>query len=173
MIRRLVIWCAVACAVVVPVAGAGPAMALGHAHSQVVSANPVDHTPHVQDGTVLAITPVGDRVYVGGTFTTVVNAGTSARITRNYLFAFDRSTGRVIDTFSPVIDGPVETIAPAPDGSSIIIGGRFRTVQGSPQRSLAMLAPDGTRNASFTAQTNGIVNKVLVRGDPVTSSSRP
>lgn len=146
--------------------------AQGHEHTGVVSADPVGYTPHVIDGAVLAIAAIGPRVYVGGKFTTVVNAGKSAELTRNFIFAFDRSTGLVVDSFTPSVDGVVETIAPAPDGSSIIIGGRFKTVEGATQRSLAMLDPDGNRVSSFRAKTNGYVTKVLVRGDRLVAGGR-
>ncbi|CAN5614040.1 hypothetical protein BH24ACT5_BH24ACT5_24880 [soil metagenome] len=169
MFRRLIIASAAVCALAASTVS--PAMALGYAHGKVVSADPVDFTPHVQDGTVLAVAVVADRVYVGGTFTTVVNAGTSTKLVRNYLFAFDRATGRVLD-FAPSLDGAVETIAPAPDGASIIIGGRFKTVQGTAQRSLAMLAPNGTRVSSFAARTNGYVKKIVVRGNRLFAGGR-
>ena len=92
MLRRLAVTCAMVLALAA--ATAVPSTALGVVHTKVVSANPVDTTAHVKDGSVLAIAAVGNRVYVGGTFTTVVNAGTSAQLTRNYLFAFDRTRGR-------------------------------------------------------------------------------
>lgn len=174
VLRRLLIRSALACSVVAGVTAASmpaPAVALGYPHAKVVSANPVDITPHVKNGTVLAVATVGDRVYVGGTFTTVVNAGSSTSLVRNYLFAFDRTTGRVLD-FAPAVNGPVDSIAAAPDGASILIGGRFTSVQGTPQRSLAMIAPDGTRVSSFTARTNGVVNKVLVRGSRLFAAGR-
>jgi hypothetical protein len=165
MFRRMVLVCTALCAVAVPLGAMAPAMALGFAHARVVSANPVDRTPHASGGTVLAIAPVGNRVYVGGTFTSVRNAAAgSGTVPRRFLFAFDRATGRVLP-FAPTLNGPVDTIAPAPDGTSIIIGGRFTTVNGTAQRSLAMLRADGTRNATFQARTNGSVAKVLVRGN--------
>src|SRR4051794_23255989 len=132
-------------ALVLPLAWASPVGAVGIQQPSVVSANPVDITPQAKDGSVLAIAAVGSRVYVGGTFTTVVNAGASTALTRNYLFAFDRSTGKVITAFTPAVNGAVETIAPAADGSSIIVGGRFTTVNGVAQRSLAMLDVTGAR----------------------------
>jgi hypothetical protein len=162
----------VSSAIVSLLAVASPAQGMGYSHPGVVSANPVDYTPHVKDGTVKAIAVVGSRVYVGGTFTSVVNAGTSSAISRNYLFAFDRATGRV-QSFAPALNGTVETIAPAPDGSSIIVGGRFTTVNGVAQRSLAMLRADGTRVDSFGAHTrDGYVTKVLVRGARLIAGGR-
>lgn len=165
MFRRAVLLSTALCAVVLALGAMSPAMALGFAHARVVSANPVDYTPQVGNGTVLAVAPVGNRVYVGGTFTSVRNAAAgSATVPRRYLFAFDRATGRLLP-FAPALDGPVDTIAPAPDGTSIIVGGRFTTVNGAAQRSLAMLRADGTRATTFQARTNGAVNKVLVRGN--------
>ena len=156
-----------------PIAGFGPqAGAVGYPQPNVVSANPVDTTPHVLNGSVLAIAAVGSRVYVGGTFTTVADAGSTAQSTRNYLFAFDRSTGRVVTTYTPAVNGPVESIAPAPDGTSIIIGGRFTTVNGAAQRGLAMLDTNGARVSSFAARTNGYVLKVLVRGSQLIAGGR-
>lgn len=148
-----------------------PAVAVGHPLGQVVSDNPVNHTPHVTNGTVRAIATIGSRVYVGGTFTTVRNAGKRAKLSRPYLFAFDRQTGAVLD-FTPSVDGVVESIAPAPNGSSLIIGGKFRTVNGAAQRGLAMLRPDGTRVNGFAAVTNGRVNKVLVRDNALVAAGR-
>jgi hypothetical protein len=156
-----------------PVLGvASHATAVGFQQSTVVSANPVDTTPHALNGSVLAVAVVGSRVYVAGTFTTVVNAGTTAQLPRNYLFAFDRGTGRVLADYTPAVNGPVESIAAAPDGSSIIIGGRFTTVNGSTQRGLAMLDANGTRVSGFAGRTNGYVTKVLVRGTQLIAGGR-
>ncbi len=159
--------------VLAPLAAVSPhAGAVGTAQPSVVSANPVDTTPHALNGSVLAIAAVGSRVYVGGTFTTVVNAGTSAQLPRNYLFAFDRSTGRVVTTYTPAVNGAIESIAAAPDGTSIIIGGRFTTVNGVAQRGLAMLDVNGGRVAAFAGRTNGYVLKVLVRGTRLIAAGR-
>jgi len=163
---------ALALASIAPAFAYGPAAnALGYPLNAVVSADPVNSTPHVKDGTVLAIAVVGDVVYVGGTFTTVTNAGSTAQLTRRSLFAYDRATGQVLG-FAPSLDGAVETIAPAPDGRSIIIGGRFKTVNAVSQRSLAMLTPNGDRVASFTGKTNGYVSKALVRNSRLVIGGR-
>jgi hypothetical protein len=166
-----VIAAAVLAAIVSTSGVVSPALGMGYPHDKVVSANPVNNTPHVLNGSVLAIAVVGARVYVGGTFTTVVDSGAAAQQQRNYLFAYDRATGKVLN-YAPSLNGPVETIAAAPDGSSIIVGGRFKTVNGATQRSLAMLDANGTRNARFAARTNGYVTKVLVRGQRLIAGGR-
>lgn len=150
---------------------AAPVTAVGHPLDQVVSDNPVNSTPHVTNGTVQAIATIGSRVYVGGTFTSVTSSNQNTSYSRRYLFAFDRQSGAVLD-FAPTLDGVVESIAPAPDGSSLIIGGRFKTVNGTAQRSLAMLSADGARVSSFKAKTTGIVNKILVRGSTLAAGGR-
>ena len=170
MFRRLMLSCSALCAIALPL-GAVPALALGYAHPQVVSEDPVGYTPHATNGTVRAIATVGDRVYVGGTFTAVTNANGSSPGARKYLFAFNRTTGQVLP-FAPTLDAPVETIAPAPDGTSIIVGGGFSTVNGTAQRSLAMIRADGSRVTTFQARTNGAVQKVLVRGNRLVAAGR-
>ncbi|GAA1476978.1 hypothetical protein GCM10009623_14240 [Nocardioides aestuarii] len=150
---------------------AAPVAAVGYPLTQVVSDNPVNTTPHVTNGSVQAIATIGSRVYVGGTFTGVTSSNQATSYTRRYLFAFDRQTGAVLD-FAPSLDGVVESIAPAPDGSSLIIGGRFKTVNGTAQRSVAMLRSDGTRVSTFAAKTTGVVNKVIVRGNTLVAGGR-
>jgi hypothetical protein len=151
---------------------ASHAGAVGYTQPSVVSADPVNTTPHVLNGSVLALATVGARVYVGGTFTTVADAGTTAQLPRTYLFAFDRATGRIVADYTPAVNGPVESIVAAPDGSSIIVGGRFTTVNGTTQRSLAMLDVKGARVSTFAARTNGYVTKVLVRNGRLIAGGR-
>jgi hypothetical protein len=143
-----------------------PGMAQSAALNSVVSENPVDFTPHVLDGQVQAIAEVGGLVVVGGQFTTIRDAGSSAQISQANLFAFDASTGRIVKTFAPRIDGIVQTVAAGPTAGTVIVGGNFGQVNGSSQRALTTLRlSDGSRVTSFSATTNGQVNKVLVRGN--------
>ena len=68
-----------------PVAGAAVLLLLGSvlpasqalyaALDTMVSADPADATPNIVDGKVDAILPMGNRIYVGGSFTQVRNAG--------------------------------------------------------------------------------------------------
>ncbi|OLT29807.1 hypothetical protein BJF79_40320 [Actinomadura sp. CNU-125] len=109
------------------------------AHSAVVSADPVDGTPHVLDGTVRAIAVVGSTVVVGGNFEQVREAGGGAKATaRANLFAFDLSTGKISTTFVPKIDGTVYALQPGPDGT-VYVGGRFKNVAGAATGPVARL----------------------------------
>jgi hypothetical protein len=171
MSKHRVLATLVAGVVAATITAVSPANGVGFPLTRVVSDNPVNSTPHVLNGTVRAIAEVGDRVYVGGQFTSVQNPNRTGTVTRNHLFAYDRSSGAVVSSFAPRLDGAVESVAVAPDGN-LIVAGRFRTVNGATQRSLALLDANGNRVTSFTGRTNGIVNKVLVRGNRLLVAGR-
>lgn len=159
MRRRLF---AVAVLAAATVAGVVPAVAqVGQ--PTVVSADPVDWSPHVLDGTVRAITLVGDAVVVGGDFSAVAS-NSGFRYRRNYLFAFGARDG-ALRGFAPSIDGPVYALAPGP-GNTVYVGGAFRTVNGAAQRGLTRLSlAHGGRAPSFRASINwGDVRALAVSG---------
>ncbi len=117
---------------------AAPDVMLPH----LVSQNPADWTPRVmvagrQDG-VHGIAQIGDTVVVGGSFTQVSEA-TGPIITRNNIFAFDVTTGQISSTFEPAVDGKIESVQSAGDGTSVFIGGYFNTVNGVTTKRLAKL----------------------------------
>ncbi len=155
-------------ALVVAAPGAGVARADRNVdHAVVVSANPVDRTPVVLDGRVEALARVGDRIYVGGSFTSIRNgaSGSSAR-TRPYLFAYDIRTNAIDPDFAPDLDGRVRTLAAAPDGSGIFVGGQFTHVNGVARAGLVKLAPaTGTIVKQFKAAAGrGAVTDLAVAG---------
>jgi hypothetical protein len=161
MRRRLI---AAVVLLVAGVAGVLPALA-DVAQPTVVTADPVDFTPHALDGTVRAIAVVGSTVVVGGTFTTVANENGTPRVRRPYLFAFDAKTGAVRGTFAPALDGAVYALAAGP-GNTVYVGGAFRTVNGVESRGLARLSVDtGARTQGFAAKINwGDVRALAVNG---------
>jgi hypothetical protein len=103
----------------------------------VVSDNPVDFTPNVQNGSVYALALVGSTVVVGGNFDQVSNAQSAVSRTRHAIFAYDLTTGYVTD-FKPQVDGIVTALAAGP-GNTVYLGGRFTTVNGVPEHGLAQL----------------------------------
>jgi hypothetical protein len=148
MRRRLFAVAAVAAATL---AGVVPAVAQV-AQPAVVSADPVDWTPHVLDGTAHAIAVVGDTVVVGGSFSAVASAD-GFQYRRDYLLAFGASDG-TLRRFAPRLDGPVYALAAGPDGT-VYAGGAFRTVNGIAQRGLTRLSlATGARVTGFTANVN-------------------
>ena len=118
----------------------GPAQA-SIAIGRVVSTNPANFTPQVQNGAVHKFLQVGGTMYAGGSFTSVTAAsGTSpsGTFTRNRLLAFNPTTGS-ISTFAPSFNGEVWALAT--DGTSLYVGGSFSTVNGVARRGLAKLEP--------------------------------
>jgi len=125
-----------------------PAGAVNVAQDRVVSANPADATPWVNNGRVYALTLIGTTMYVGGTFTQVQEPNASL-FPRAFLFAFDTTTGAISKTFKPVLDGPVNALAT--DGTSLFVGGDFTTVNGTTHRRLVALDANGAVVGEFAA----------------------
>ncbi|MFN7151954.1 MAG: PKD domain containing protein, partial [Microthrixaceae bacterium] len=130
----------------------------------VSDTNPAAWTPNVQDGYVAAFAEAGNTVLVGGNFSTVRRANTSANLTRNYLFAFDRTTGAISTTFVPTLNGEVRSIIYAGDGTAWIAGG-FNNVNGQGARNLARIdITTGQRVTSFAPPVfNGRINDMQLR----------
>jgi Malectin domain len=154
------------------VAGFGsPALGVNADHgSAVVSANPADNTPHVMNGSVNAITQIGNRVIAAGTFTKVSPSGTFSNtgddLTRNRIFAFDATTGAIDPSFNPNLGGPVNSLAT--DGTSIFAAGTFSSAGGSTAiKRLVKLSVTGSVVAAFKAVPNAAVNEVVVNGSRV------
>ncbi|MEU8377671.1 hypothetical protein [Streptosporangium sp. NPDC048865] len=132
-------------------------------HRGVVSADPVDTTPHVLDGIVNAIALVDGTVVVGGSFGQVREARSARVLPRANLFAYDLATGRILPGFAPRLDRPVQALAAGVRGT-VYAGGRFTRTGGAQTRGLALLRlSDGSPLPRFGAQ---------VRGGTVTSLAR-
>ncbi|GAA3351352.1 hypothetical protein GCM10020358_80730 [Amorphoplanes nipponensis] len=149
MRRRLFAATALTCAALL---GATPAAA-DMAQTAVVSANPVDFTPHVLDGTVWALAVVGDTVVVGGTFTKVQDSARRTTYARKNIFAYGLRDGAV-RAFAPAVDGAVYALTAGPT-NTVYLGGGFKTVNGAAQRGVARVAVGtGARITGFGARIN-------------------
>jgi Domain of unknown function (DUF5122) beta-propeller len=157
MRRRLI---AAAAALVAGLASIGPAVA-DTAQATVVSADPVDNTPHVLDGTVRAIAVIGGTAVVGGDFYRVRDASRQTIYRRANIFAYEIATGRIL-AFAPELDGAVYALAAGP-GGTVYAGGAFHHVAGAAQRGVAHLRLDnGQRVPGFAAAiNNGDVRAVV------------
>jgi hypothetical protein len=133
--------------------------------SGVVSADPVDFTPHVLDGTVWALAVVGDTVVVGGSFTQVTDSKRQQTLARRNIFAYGLHDGQ-IRSFAPAVDGAIYALAAGSDGT-VYAGGNFKTVNGTAQRGLTRLAVgNGQRLPDFRAKINwGDVRAMTARGN--------
>ncbi|MEU4217816.1 delta-60 repeat domain-containing protein [Actinoplanes sp. NPDC026623] len=160
MRRRLLAATALTCAALL---GSVPAAA-DPAQPEVVSADPVDFTPHVLDGTVWALAVVGDTVIVGGSFTRVQDSDRRTTYPRKNIFAYGLRDG-VVSSFAPRVDAPVYALAPG-STDTVYVGGSFKTVNSVAQRGLARVSvPDGERVSAFDAKINwGDVRTLNARG---------
>ncbi len=105
-------------------------------------------------------------VFAGGTFASV--NGTA----RGNMAAFDAATGTLVDGFVAHTDKTVRDIQPSTDGTSLYIGGLFKTVNGLSRGRLAKLdtatgAVDGTWKPKASAEVKTLAvaaGKVYVGG---------
>lgn len=111
-----------------------------------------DSLPTTQiNGVVWAQLIVGDTVYVGGEFTRARPAGSSPganEVVRNNLLAYNLTTGNLISSFNPNVNGAVRALVASDDGTRVYAGGSFTKV-GSESR---------YRLAAFDTGTGGLVS---------------
>ncbi len=160
-------------AVTMAVVGSGTAdasIALG----RVVSTNPVNYTPNVNQGAVYKMAEVNGTLYAGGAFSTVTAAaGTTPAGTFNRanIVAFNAANGNISTTFAPSFNGEVWAIVS--DGTSLYVGGKFSTVNGIARRGLVKLDPTtGAVDTLFNANLNSNVDEAaLVNGRLIISGT--
>jgi hypothetical protein len=145
-------------------ANASPAIAL-------VSTNPVNYTPNINQGAVFKMAEANGMLYAGGSFTTVTAAaGTTPQgtFTRNKFVAFNAANGN-ISTLAPVFNGDVWAIVAS--GTSLYVGGNFSTVNGVARRALVKIdATTGAVDTNFNARlTNNVSEAAIVSGRLIVS----
>ncbi|WP_255498146.1 PKD domain-containing protein [Nakamurella sp. PAMC28650] len=91
-------------------------------------------------GYVVAASPDGTRVYVGGDFTSA-NGQTHQRIA-----AYNASTGAIIGTFTASVDARVKSIVAT--NTTVYVGGSFQNANGTPRAYVA----------AFTAATGALTS---------------
>lgn len=120
------------------------------------------------DGPVHAILVSGDRVYLGGDFTHLTNPSTGEVVARGHLAALDATTGDLVRTWSADADGGVRALAMSADGSQVLAGGAFLTVDGATRRRLVSLSPtDGAVLSPWKGSAAGVVRDLAVVGTTV------
>ncbi|MEM9465181.1 MAG: discoidin domain-containing protein [Actinomycetota bacterium] len=110
-----------------------------------------------QSWQVRDFTQVGDRVFVGGSFTQVVATPFAGAQTwdQPFLAAFDVDTGAYITTWTPVLDDVVWSLQSY--NGLLYVGGEFDTVNGVPRQGLVALDPiTGAIDPTFAAQVDNV-----------------
>jgi len=128
---------------------------------------------------VNAIAAFGDgSILVGGDFTTFQPNNAAFRTTRTRL-AILNSDGVLNAGFNPGPTGSVYAVAALADGSalaagsfgglqadgSVLVGGAFATIGGSPVTNLALIDGDGNASPAFTPNPNGAVSALVQQPD--------
>ena len=123
-------------------ASTGPTNTDTVTHSTLVSDVPMAGTPNIDDGTVLAFAQVGNTTIVGGTFTGFTDVASGTHYAQKKILAFNSTTGAVIPTFAPKLDGNVNSLVPGPVANSVLVGGEFNVVSGVQSKSLVTARRD-------------------------------
>ncbi len=131
-----------------------------------------DVLPTVQvNGVVWSQAIVGNTVYAGGSFTSARPAGSALGVNetaRGNLLAYDITTGNLIASFAPNLNGQVRSVTASPDGSRIYVGGDFTTADGvSRSRIAAYDTATGQLIASFAPKPQYTVTSVVATADTV------
>lgn len=109
------------------------------------------------NNSVFSITRVGDRVYIGGKFTNLRNVTTGQVVAQAKIAAFDATTGQLITSFNPSVEGDeVRAIDVSADQQTIYFAGDFTSVNNA-----------GRERVAAVDRTGG-----LVPGWDVTASKR-
>jgi hypothetical protein len=113
------------------------------------------------NGTVYVTLVAGDRLYLGGTFSSLVSPDGSTKLSRKNLAALDAATGVPLDWHADT-NGIVRAIVT--DGTRVFVGGGFTTVNGVSRGRLAALDPvTGAADPTWTADADGVVRALALR----------
>jgi PKD repeat protein len=132
-----------------------------------------DRVPTVQiDGVVWSQAVVGNTVYAGGKFSNARPAGAAPGTSltpRGNLLAYDITTGNLVTSFAPNLNGQVLSVAASPDGSRIYVVGDFTTANGQARRRVAAYdTATGALIASFNPSgPNSQARAVIATNDTV------
>ena len=103
------------------------------------------------NATVNAIAAVGPNVYVAGVFSSI------GKDTRTKAAAVTASNGTNLPWAPQVAGGDVLAMVASPDGSKIVLGGSFSSVNGSAQPGYGLAMVDSTSAANLPFQANDVV----------------
>jgi hypothetical protein len=115
------------------------------------------------NGRVYAMAVHGDRVYLGGTFTSMRNPATGVTVARQRLAAVDATTGALITGWNPGANNTVRSLTT--DGAgTVYVGGDFTSIASGAAQRLAALTPAGGRVPGWSANVNNTVRDLVVHG---------
>ncbi|MDX2971259.1 LamG-like jellyroll fold domain-containing protein [Kribbella solani] len=123
------------------------------------------------NASVQGLAVANGKAYAGGRFTSVRPPGAAAgtgEVSQAYLAAFDASTGALVSSFNPVLNGQVYAVAASADGSRIFVGGDFTTVNGQTRNRIAAFdTATGALVANWKPSVSYRVKTIAVSGTTV------
>lgn len=131
------------------------------------------------NGLVWEVLVHDDIYFIGGAFTAVRPAGepqgSPNEVARRGLAACNATTGDIL-SWDPVLDHPdpsvveIRDLAVSPDGSTLYMGGKFRTVSGLTRLNAAALDIGNMDNITVTVWNPNVTGSAKVRALAVTDS---
>jgi hypothetical protein len=115
--------------------------------------------------TVRQIVQCGSTMYAVGLFSRVRNPNSATLITRNNAFSFRATAPYTVSTWNPNVNGRVDTVACGVDGTYVLLGGTFTSVNGTAVRNLAKVSTSTGAVMPFSFQPTGRVAHVEVVTD--------
>ena len=116
--------------------------------------------------TVRQIVQCGSTMYAVGLFSRVKNPNSSTLITRNNAFSFRATAPHTINTsWNPNVNGRVDTVACGVDGSYVLLGGTFTSVNGTAVRNVAKVSTSTGAVLPYSFQPTGRVAHIEVVTD--------
>ena len=149
----------VACVAVLAGVASWTGLWMAPAQAASTLATSVDQT-YQANGRVAAILPVGNTIYLAGSFTSLRPYGDPAgtgEVPRSYLAAVDRVTGQLLP-WNPGANKEAYALAASADGSTIYVGGLFSKVAGQPRLKVAAISAS---TGTLTSWAPALNNKVF------------
>jgi PKD repeat protein len=143
-------------------------------HTRLVPDVPRNNTPRISNGEIwdIEVIPSLNRVFIAGSFTSIANTiAPTTTINQAYLASYNLNTGLIDTNFRPTFGGGgVAAVEATPDGSKLLVGGDFNTVNGVAKQKVASLnlttgAPLTT--FGFTNSTNNAVTALAATNSTV------
>lgn len=123
------------------------------------------------NGVAWAQAVVGNTVYVGGSFSSARPAGSAAgsnEVPRTNVLAYSITTGVLVPSFAPKLNGQVKAITVSPDRTRIYLGGDFTVADGvTVNRIAAYSVATGKLITTFKAGLNGPVAAIAATAGTV------
>ena len=128
-------------------------------------------TVQIDSGVVWSMDTYGDTVYAGGEFSNVRPAGAAAGTNltpRGNLVAFSISTGNLVTSFAPSLNGTVKDVKVSPDGSRVYVAGAFTSANGQNRYRLAAFSTaTGQLLSTFQPSVNTTLAAIAVTNNTV------